>query len=229
MSRMSGPHRKKIFDFLVHRDGERCFIGGEPGDRHSLTVDHWDNDNSNNDPPNLHLICRSMNNVKNPRGRDHRGKLLSSVCVCVCDKPAQAIIEPPRTISAEFLKNQAAEPAFLHWLFAETVHLGRVSVDDVIDCGATVAHVSQVTIHRYLKKAACKIGLFRFVEDVETKGRFVELKPEWNSFRQTEDERKLTERDRRREERKNVKAKGPKVNRSEVPDLMSETLHNAFE
>jgi len=189
MSRISGSKRNKLYDFLSRRDGEFCFIGGEPGTRDTLVIDHWNNDNSNNDLANLHLICRSMNAVKNPRGRDRRHKLQS--LVCVRENVDAAVLQPPRTISAEFLKNQKAEPAFNHWLFREVVRLGTVPVDDVVDGGAYVARCSQVTIHRYLKKATFREALYHFVEDPETKKKFVELKPRWSSFRQKEDEPRL--------------------------------------
>jgi hypothetical protein len=191
MSRMSGPRRSKIYKFLCQRDGERCFIGTEAGNKETLVVDHWDNDNTHTDPSNLHLICRGMNAVKNPR-RSYRGKMQSSVYVC--ENGNHELIEPPKTVSAEFLKNQIAEPIYLHWLFAEVVQHGRIPISDAIDCGAAIAHVSQVTVARYLKKATCKVGLFQLVEGGEIRDRFVELRPVWATFRKTEEERKKLEK-----------------------------------
>ena len=186
MSRMSGPRRNKMYDFLADRDGEYCFIGGEEGNKETLVVDHWDNDNSNNDPSNLHLICRWANCVKNPRGP---GKKKIRSLVYVCDNRDRMLIEPPKTVSAEFLKNQIAEPAFLHWLFAQVVKHDKILLSDATDCGAKVARVSQITVGRYLKKAICEESIFHVVEVSDCRGRYIEFRPEWNTFRKTEEEK----------------------------------------
>ena len=126
MARLNGPKRRKLYRLISQRDGEFCWIGGEPGDNNSLVVDHWDNDNSNNDPQNCHLLCRSMNGLKNPRGRDRRHKKHSSVCVG--GREGSLGHGEIGVATLEMLKNQTAEPAFRHWLFGRVVREGRVSI-----------------------------------------------------------------------------------------------------
>jgi len=194
MSRMSGPKRKRVYEILVRRDGEYCFIGGERGNTTSLIIDHWDNDNNNIAFENLHLLCRSMNSVKNPRGRDHRHKLLSSACVSA--NSSQEIIDGSqlRIQSMELAINQKAEPAFRHWLFANIARTGIVPMQEAIDAGSEVAHVSLETIKRYLRKVTSSVSIYNLARE-EASGRMIIcLKPEWDTFRKREEElRKLDE------------------------------------
>jgi hypothetical protein len=177
---MSGSKRKRIYESLARRDGEYCFIGGEPGTLRTLVIDHADNDNSNNRPSNLHLLCRSINQAKNPRGRGK--KKLSSVCVRVCEDELE--LAPPA--SAEFRKNLQSEPAFRHFLFIEIWRKGMVPVDELIDCGAAVARCSQESVRRYLRKECSRVRLYEVVDDPESKQRSVRFKPEWDRHRQKE-------------------------------------------
>lgn len=186
MSRMSGPKRKKMYDLLSRRDGEYCFIGGESSTRESLVIDHADNDNSNNDLANLHLMCQSMNALKNPRGRDR--KKMSSVCVSVCEELSR--IESAQPSSAEFKKNLQSEPDFRHWLFVEIWRKGGLPLDEVINCGAAVARCSQESIKRYLRKEYSRVRLYEIIEDPGTKQKLVQFKHEWEKFRQKEEKRR---------------------------------------
>lgn len=188
MSRMSGPRRKKAYEFLARRDGECCFIGGESGSKDTLVIDHADNDNRNNRLVNLHIICPSMNAVKNPRGRVRRK--LSSVCV----SEAALKMESAQPSSAEFKKNLQAEPDFRHWLFTEIWRKGRLPLEEVIDCGAALARCSQESIRRYLRKECSRVRIYEIVEDSETKQKFVQFKPEWESHRKQEEQRRNNDR-----------------------------------
>jgi hypothetical protein len=180
MSRMSGPKRKRFYDILARRDGEYCFIGGEPGTRETLEIDHADGDRSHNCLPNLHLVCPSINSMKNPRGRGK--KKLSSVCVSVCEDE----LEPAPPASAEFRKNLQSEPAFRHFLFIEVWRRGMVPIDELIDCGAAAARCSQETVKRYLRKECSHVRLYEVVDDPESKQRSVRFRPEWERHRQKE-------------------------------------------
>lgn len=180
MSRMSGPKRKKIYSRLAKHYGEFCFIGGERGDTDTLVIDHWDNYNSNNDFSNFHLMCRSMNAVKNPRGRGRKQRILSSER----ESEKAGILEPVRSTSAEFVKNQRSEPAFRHWLFMEIIKYGRLELNDVINTGAAVAGCGQQAIRRYLAKETSRVRLYQIIKDTETGFFFVEFRPKWGKFRQ---------------------------------------------
>jgi hypothetical protein len=190
---MNSRNRKKYFQLIVQRDGGAyCFIGGEPLTYETAVIDHWDNDNSNNDLENLHLMCKSANAVKNPRGRDSRHKVLSPVCGNVYVQIFEN--EHLRVNSLELLKNMQAEPDFKHWLFRKVVREGSVLFEDSLDEGAAVARCSQETIRRYLKKEVSKVRLYRVVLDAITKKKMVELKPEWRTFLKKAEEKKELDR-----------------------------------
>jgi len=185
MSRLSGPKRKKLFEQLVRRDGPVCFIGGESGTAKTLLIDHLNNMNSDNRLSNLHIMCRSMNVVKNPR---HRSRKQSSVYM------EEAEPEKTRINSAEFAKNLQSEPDFRHWLFAEVWRNGRVEWEEALDCGASIARCSQETIRRYLKKEASRVRPYRVVEDQETKTKYVVFRENWEQVRRKEEERRANDR-----------------------------------
>ena len=50
--------------FITERDGNHCLICGRSGDRISLQIDHADNDLTNFNPDNLHLMCGRCNCTK---------------------------------------------------------------------------------------------------------------------------------------------------------------------
>ena len=68
MSNMNSRTRQITYEYLKLRDGEYCRICGVSDEDKLLMVDHIDNDNSNNTPKNLQLLCRRCNYNKNPRG-----------------------------------------------------------------------------------------------------------------------------------------------------------------
>ncbi len=185
---MNGPRRQKLFDLIAHRDGNVCFIGGEEGNFATLVIDHWDNNNAHNSLRNLHLLCRSMNSIKNGRGPDHRHNLRSSLYVC--DK-SSGDVRPELIIRhAEFKKNLTSEPAFKHWLFEMVVKSGKVEFEEVLNSGAAIARCSQETIRRYLAKETSKVRLYAIECDRRTHEKYVRLKPSWNNFRASNESKK---------------------------------------
>jgi len=191
MSRMSGPKRKKVYAQLVRRDGEICFIGSEALNSSIAVVDHWNGFDSDNRLSNLHLMCRSMNTAKNPRGKSKSSEILSSVCV---RRPAPVLIARPNLVvaqCAEFLQNRKAEPDFRHWLFFNIVRCGEIDVEEVVGSGSEFAHCSTETVRRYLLKLTSKTGIYAY-KGSERDGSFkIVLKSEWQSFRRKADEKRL--------------------------------------
>jgi len=183
---MSGPKRKKIYEMLASRDGERCFIGGESLNYESAVIDHWNNNNGDNRPSNLHLLCRSMNAVKNSRSSVRESKeLLSSVSVK--KQVGDGIIRPQmvKVQSAEFLKNLYGEPLFRHLLFYNVVWCVEVDFDEIVDCGAEFTSMSQASVRRYVDKVTSRYGLYHCVRRENPKGELIRLKARWETFRNT--------------------------------------------
>jgi hypothetical protein len=224
MSRLSGPKRKKMYEFLARRDGERCFIGGERGNYHTLIIDHADNDNSNNTPSNLHLVCRQCNSMKNPRGRASKSGILSSVYVCEESNPYA--FEYPKASSAEFVKNQQSEPAVRHWTFIEIWRKGRLPLDEAIDCAAAIGECSQESVRRYYRKETSRVRIYEFVEDQATGQKYIQFKPEWERFRQKEEQRRKADwqaRNWRKDQIKNV-AFIEKDNKKKLDEMRRNTV-----
>lgn len=167
MSRMNSRNRKKFYKLLKERDGEQCNICRKKGGFETLVIDHIDNNNSNNDPENLQLLCPSDNTKKNPRGK---GKKRSPVSI---DTNAH---EAEKIVSAEFRKNQESEPRFRHWLYDKIKVLGKMKFDEVVDAGAEKAGCSQATIIRYIKKVVSSEGIYEVNVDLEN-NKIIEFKP----------------------------------------------------
>lgn len=196
MSRMNSRNRKKYLAEIVRRSGGLyCFIGGEGLPSDDAIIDHWDNDNSNNDPLNLHIICASMNAVKNPRGRDKHHQILSPIYGNMYERIWES--EPQRTNSIQIIKSLQAEPDFRHWLFWKVVHDGKVSFEDALDTGAAFARCSQETIRRYIKKEVSEVRLYQLVEDPDSRKKIIQLKPQWATFRKKEEDRMMLEKQAR--------------------------------
>lgn len=152
MPRMNSRVRKRLYGILRDRDGERCRICRRRGNEKSLVIDHLDNNNDNNELSNLQLLCRRDNSRKNPRGPARR-KILSPVSVRVCE------LDTPQISSAEYSKNQEAEPLFRHWLYDNVRTLGEIEYQEAIDCGAEIANCSQESVKRYIRKLCSSVGI----------------------------------------------------------------------
>jgi hypothetical protein len=162
---MNGRTRKKIYAILAARDGEECANPrcGRIGLSKSLIVDHRDNNNSNNDPDNLQLLCRSCNTRKNPRGKA---------------KPKTESVEiyVPHS-SKELIKNEICEPIFREWIEKQVSKWKRLELKDAINSGAEVACVSPATTERYINKMCSTAGKFHVV--MIDRMRYIEFKDCW--------------------------------------------------
>jgi hypothetical protein len=186
---MNSRNRNKNLEEIAKRDGGLiCFIGGEILDRQDARIDHWDNNNSNNKLENLHILCPSMNSVKNPRRHDKRYKVLSPIYGNMYERMCDNV--RLHTNSIEIIKNMQAEPDFKHWLFYKIVHDDRIFFEDALDGGAAFARCSQETIRRYIKKEVSEVRIYRQLEDPDTHKKLIMLKPEWETFRTKIEEKK---------------------------------------
>lgn len=164
MSRMNERTRKRLYSMLVSRDGEFCATCGKAGLSETLVVDHIDNNNANNDPDNLQLLCRSCNTKKNPRGKA---------------KPRNASAEVhEQSASRELIKNEKCEPLFRQWIETQVSKWSRLELKDAVNSGAEVAGVSPATSMRYLDKMTSSAGKLRVTTIDEVK--FIQFKEYWS-------------------------------------------------
>jgi len=149
VSRMNGRARKKFYEFLIKRDGPCCRCCGVLADERQLVVDHRDNNNSNNDPDNLQLLCRACNYLKNPRGSERP----VDMCVSYGWSQDMSEIETSRRKKPEFKKFVAK------WVNEEV----EVSEVDLIYSGAESLDISPVTAQRYLRSMCSRDGVYERV------------------------------------------------------------------
>jgi len=142
VSKMNGPTRKKLYNYLADKDGEYCRCCGALPSERQLVVDHRDNNNSNNTPTNWQLLCRSCNYLKNPRPVD----------VCVSESEAQA---------TELQVNRTKEPQFKRML-AQLINEKEYHEEkDLINSIAERLDLSPVTVKRYLDKVCSSHGVYQ--------------------------------------------------------------------
>ena len=159
------------YGFIVSRDGEYCLICKCGIDKVKLQIDHADNDPSNWEPENLHLLCQNHNlqlrcisvTDKLRTLRSHSAKN-----VCGSENSHSGVKTLKDTVnywsgSVEMRANSLFEPAFTEWLFA---HL-PIAREDAQYSGAQVVGCSPETATRYLKKLTSTAGpLFEFKDNM---------------------------------------------------------------
>lgn len=137
---MNGKTRKKIYQFLVERDGEHCKFCGVSGKEKQLVVDHKDNNNNNNHPANHQLSCRRCNYLKNPR------------------RPLD-LSERNAEDESELQKSTRLRPLVREFIFHEVNELNEVAVKELLDAGAEEFSCSQITINRILDAMCSSRGV----------------------------------------------------------------------
>jgi len=141
---MNGRTRKKIYNYLIRRDGPYCKCCGALASERPLVVDHKDNNNANNQEDNHQLMCRSCNYLKNPR-RSER-----PVDKCVSEYENETV--------SELAVNREDEWQFRDYVYGRLEEQGEITEKDLLAAGAEVVGNSQVTCKRYLEKMCSSEG-----------------------------------------------------------------------
>ncbi len=152
------------YSFIASRDGDHCLICKASPDKAKLQIDHADNNPSNWEPLNLHLLCQTHNllfrgvpvaeklrfieehSANNERELERRYGSISS-------KVAKDMIDY-QTGSEEMKANSMFEPVFTEWLLKNL----PMTKDEAIHSGALIAGCSPLTSGRYLRKLTCAAG-----------------------------------------------------------------------
>jgi len=147
VSKMNGPTRKKRYKYLGKRDGELCKRCHVSSSEKQLVIDHIDNNNSNNLPENLQLLCRSCNYLKNPR---------RPVDMCVSENISE--------IPSELEVNRTKEPEFKQLIAHFINENGMWEENDLKNSTAEQLELSPVTTKRYLDKVCSSEGIYRRIK-----------------------------------------------------------------
>ncbi len=152
------------YNFIASRDGEYCLICKAGPDTAKLQIDHADNNPSNWQPDNLHLLCQTHNLEFRflPVGKKlHVIGLYSAKNVCmyerrygsISSKVAKDVLDY-RSGSVEMKANSMFEPVFTEWLLKNL----PMAKNEAINSGALIAGCSPATSDRYLKKLTSAAG-----------------------------------------------------------------------
>ena len=155
MSHMNSRTRHIVYEFLVQRDGEFCNHCKVLGMERQLVVDHIDNNDNNNHPDNLQLLCRRCNYLKNPRLSERE-----PFDMCECE-PIQHVSFSYHT--NEITINKEKEPLFrkyVEYIIDKNIEWEK---EDLINSGSETVGVSIITAERYLKKMCSSTGKFMLV------------------------------------------------------------------
>ena len=147
MSNMNGRKRKKVYSYLKNTFGAFCRGCRALESERELVIDHKDNNNSNNNPSNWQLLCRSCNYIKNPRLVERP----LDVCGGRCDSFDR---------ETEITINREKEPKFREYVELRITEEEQVPQQDLINGGAEMFECSQKTTRRYLEKLTSSEGRY---------------------------------------------------------------------
>ena len=162
MSNMNSRDRKAVYNYLARTHGEMCNLCKIDGNSKTLVVDHIDNNNSNNHPENVQLLCRRCNYKKNPRISEREPL---DNCESVCP--------PIHYISFihhenEIERSKKKEPLFRKYVIEKIESNLEWEVEDLINSGAEKTGISTITAERYLKKMCSSEGSYTIVSRANT-------------------------------------------------------------
>jgi hypothetical protein len=174
---------RMAYCFIASRDGEYCLICKRGPGKVKLQIDHADNNPSNWEPDNLHLLCQTHNLQLRSvpvakKLRTIRWHSAKNVCVrerrygSISTKVAKDTLEY-RSGSVEMKANSMFEPVFTEWLLQNL----PMPKSEAIYSGAQIAGCNPVTCERYLKKLTSAAGpLNEFRDDMGT--ATIDFKPD---------------------------------------------------
>ncbi len=148
MSKMNGTTRKRFYMFLVKRDGEICKHCDKCPPEVNLVIDHIDNNNDNNSPSNLQLLCRRCNYLKNPR------------------RPFD-LSEREDEDETELQKSRRIRPLIRKFILHEVNERRVLPEKELQDGGAELHSCSQQTVQRVIDSMCSPYGT---LERVKTSG-----------------------------------------------------------
>lgn len=161
--------RKKFYNKLIERDGERCRICNQAPPEVYLEIDHIDGNENNNNPDmsNFQLLCRHDNRKKNPRGKGKKKGVIVHRRLVSIDRYNE--INDQSKMSPEMYQNKRAEPVFRHWLYEKMKIQKVMAVQQIVFAGAERANCSTHAIRtNYLPKCTSEEGLFiKYYDEVQ--------------------------------------------------------------
>lgn len=159
--------RKKYYQKLCERDGERCKLCGKQPPEVYLEVDHIDGDKNNNPPDmsNFQLLCKTDNRKKNPRGKG-KGNVVKRRVISL---ESYNEISDLSRMSPEMAARTKYRAKYSHWLYTKIKKEGSITVHEATFAGAKFVGCSSVTIRTsYLLEETSSEGMFQIFHDEES-------------------------------------------------------------
>jgi len=160
--------RQIIYDFLVDRDGEQCFVCPAKPPKFRLEIDHADGNPKNDDPDNLHLLCK-MHNIlmRQKTKRCHINYLKKYGAVRERERERTGISSSTHKVknridfsvgSQEMKANNEYELQYREWLLNYLIQYKVISRKESANSGAEIVGCSQTTVGRYIDKLTSSVG-----------------------------------------------------------------------
>ena len=170
-NRFQANQHRLAYGFIASRDGEHCLICKRTPGKVKLQIDHADNNPSNWEPDNLHLLCQTHNLQLRAvpvakKLRTIRWHSAKNVCVrerkygSISSKVAKDTLDY-WSGSVEMKANSMFEPVFAEWIL-ENLPMPK---SEAIYSGAQIAGCNPVTCEQYLKKLTSAAGPLREFRD----------------------------------------------------------------
>lgn len=150
MTRLNSRQRKRLYKYLIDKDGEECKNCHVTPKIHGkkLIIDRINNNDPSYHPTKIQFLCYKCNYLKNPRKKE-RKPLDQCVSVSVKMDEAKNELETPTEIQI----NRAKEPEVIKYAEKRiTEKPDGVEKNDLIDSAAYIVGASQPAVERYMRK-----------------------------------------------------------------------------
>jgi len=176
MTRLNSRQRKRLYKYLVDKDGEKCKKCSRTPKIHGtkLVIDRINNNDTSYHPTKIQLLCYKCNYLKNPR---KRARTTRQECVSESVK-LDAKEKEELAIPTEIEINRAKEPKCLEYAEQRLAkEPDGVPMKDLIDSAAFKADCSPITAERYLRKQWSSAGPYELISSGRIKLVRKKLKP----------------------------------------------------
>jgi len=175
-NRFQRQQHKLAYDFIAARDGEYCLVcRRRPPAVNRLEIDHADNNTSNWDPDNLHLLCQRCNlKLRQLSTRDHKKLIRHYSAINVSERErdlgnvsthqVKELVDY-RSGSTEMQANSYYETKYREWLLSGIKNNGFITKEDAVNSGAEVTGCNPITTSRYLAKMTSSAGVLKKIKD----------------------------------------------------------------
>jgi hypothetical protein len=167
-NRFQKNQHELAYRFIAARDGEYCLACGRKPSSVRLEIDHADNNISNWDPDNLHLLCQRCNLKMRQLTRAEHKKLIAgysakNVCVRESERgnPSTSLIKEMvdyRQGSPEMQVSSWCDEKYRNWVLSYIRVNGFIPKEEAIYSGAEIVGNSPTTCQRYLRKLTSAAG-----------------------------------------------------------------------